>query len=460
MKTIRSITLSLATIVIAACSEQPAAMSKHIAAVQSFPNMKLFREQTSIRGVERSNADIFEEFIDYAFALESGETLTVLSRFEGPIRVALINSHSRIIEHDLDILVARLQKEAGIPIRRVADPTSANIVIEMITKRQLNRTAPNAACIVVPRMSSWTEFRKNRFNRRSDWTSLYERKRVAIFIPGDISFQDVRDCLHEELAQALGPLNDLYRVSDSVYNDDNFHIILTSYDMLLLQIFYAPEFRSGMIKDEVAALLPAILRRLNPKGIGRTPRQLQETPKAWKHAIETALGMRKTTDVRTAAAARAVRLAKRARIDDHRLGFSFFTRARAVASTDPIAAVEDYTRAYAIFLQAFGPNDIHTAHVALQLASFSVSVGKFRQALQYIQPSLVGAKLAQNGRLMLSLLAMKAAIYEKQGRLTEAEAIYQEAIGWGHYGVHAPSDITARLQLISDLFPKTPLTEG
>ena len=57
------------------------------------------------------------------------------------------------------------------------------------------------------------------------------RKRVAIFIPVDISFQDVRDCLHEELAQALGPLNDLYRVSDSVYNDDNFHIILTSYDM-------------------------------------------------------------------------------------------------------------------------------------------------------------------------------------------------------------------------------------
>jgi tetratricopeptide (TPR) repeat protein len=170
--------------------------------------------------------------------------------------------------------------------------------------------------------------------------------------------------------------------------------------------------------------------------------------------------MRKTTDVRTAAAARAVRLAKRARIDDHRLGFSFFTRARAVASTDPIAAVRDYTRAYAIFLQAFGPDDVHTAHVALQLASFSVSVGDFGQALQYIEPSLVGAKLAQNGRLMLSLLAMKAAIYEKQGRLTEAKAIYQEAIGWGHYGVHAPSDITARLQLISDLFPKTPLTEG
>jgi len=32
--------------------------------------------------------------------------------------------------------------------------------------------------------------------------------------------QEVRDCLHEELAQALGPLNDLYRLPDSVFNDD------------------------------------------------------------------------------------------------------------------------------------------------------------------------------------------------------------------------------------------------
>ncbi len=69
---------------------------------------------------------------------------------------------------------------------------------------------------------------------------------MAIFLPGDVSPQETRDCLHEEMAQALGPLNDLYRLGDSVFNDDNFHTVLTGFDMLVLRTYYAPDLRSGM----------------------------------------------------------------------------------------------------------------------------------------------------------------------------------------------------------------------
>ena len=55
----------------------------------------------------------------------------------------------------------------------------------------------------------------------------------------------MRDCLHEELAQAMGPLNDLYELSDSVFNDDNFHTVLTGFDMLVLRLHYAPELANG-----------------------------------------------------------------------------------------------------------------------------------------------------------------------------------------------------------------------
>ena len=51
---------------------------------------------------------------------------------------------------------------------------------------------------------------------------------MAVFLPGDVSPQEIRDCLHEELAQALGPVNDLYRLTDSVFNDDNFNTVLTA----------------------------------------------------------------------------------------------------------------------------------------------------------------------------------------------------------------------------------------
>ena len=460
MKVKSAITSALAVILLASCSEVPTSVSKRTVPEQLVPTMRLFPARTMPGGVSRSNADILEEFIDYAFSLESGQTLTWLSRFEVPVGVALVNGSRKVISRDLDHLIARLQNEAGVTIRRLDSPLAANVVIEMIPKRQLLRTAPNAACIVVPRMSSWAEFRHSRFNRRSDWASLRERKRVAIFIPMDVSAQDVRDCLHEELAQALGPLNDLYRVPDSVYNDDNFHTILTSYDMLMLRIFYAPELRSGMTKREVVTVLPDLLRRLNPEGVELIPRQLKKAPKAWRRSIETALGTRGNIEARFLAATKAVRVAKRVGINDHRLGFSYYARARINAVRDPRKAAEDYKRAYANFVQAFGPHDIHTAQAALHLASLSLSVGELNQALKYIEPSLVSAKNAQNGRLMLSLLAMKAAVHQHEGLVAKANAIRQEAIGWGQYGVYKPAEITARLKVIAGLIPKTPQTEG
>ena len=72
----------------------------------------------------------------------------------------------------------------------------------------------------------------------------------------------MRDCLHEEFAQALGPLNDLYRLPNSVFNDDNVHTVLTSFDMLILKITYAPSLKSGMSRTQVQARLPAILKKL------------------------------------------------------------------------------------------------------------------------------------------------------------------------------------------------------
>ena len=456
----KSFAAGVAALLLAGCSSTQAPVSKRTAPDVELPAMKLFAADSAPRGVARSNADIFEEFIDYAFALESGQTLARFSRFEGNVTVALVNAKRQVVSRDLDRLLTRLRNEGTVPINRVASPTSANIVIELIPQRKLHRVAPNAACIVVPRMGSWDEFRKSRFSRRSDWTSLTERKRAAIFMPSDVSPQDARDCLHEELAQALGPLNDLYRVPDSVYNDDNFHIVLTSYDMLMLRLFYAPELRSGMAKHEVAAVLPALLRRMNPKGVGLTPRQLQETPDAWTKAIETALGSRGSPSGRVAAATRAVNVARQAGITDHRLGFSYYARARVNAAHDPRTAAGDYARAYANFVQAFGPFDIHTAQAALQMASLSVSAGDLTQALQYIEPSIVAAKTAQNGRLLFSLLAMKAEIYEHGGRASEAKALRQEAIGWGQYGVYETKEIKDRLKIIAGLIPKLPEGEG
>jgi hypothetical protein len=139
-----------------------------------------------------------------------------------------------------------------------------------------------------------------------DWTTLTTRDRVAVFIPSDTAPQEIRDCLHEEVAQALGPLNDLYELSDSVFNDDNFHTVLTGFDMLALKVHYAPELANGMDRAAVAARLPALLARLNPGGGAGAPLPPTPTPRPWIEAIETALGPQGSPYQRRSAALQAL----------------------------------------------------------------------------------------------------------------------------------------------------------
>ena len=132
---------------------------------------------------------------------------------------------------DLDRLLKRLRSEARIPIERITGAQTAAITIVPIPSAQFRKVAPTAACFVRANVSSWDEYRTRRKDASTFWNTLRKRTRMAIFLPNDVSPQETRDCLHEEIAQALGPVNDLYRLSDSIFNDDNFHTVLTGYDM-------------------------------------------------------------------------------------------------------------------------------------------------------------------------------------------------------------------------------------
>jgi len=453
----KSLLFSLSAMALSACvSPQTSEVSKRAVGSQNWPAMKAFSTGSTGSAVHRSNTDIFHEFLDLSFSLESGQRIPRLTRFDGPITVAFANTPKPVVSRDLDQLLVRLRNEANLDISRISNADSANIVIETMSKRDLQRAAPSAACIVVPRIRSWAEFRKNRFNRRTDWSSLERRDRAMIFMPHDISAQDARDCLHEELAQSLGPLNDLYRLPDSVYNDDNFHIILTSYDMMILRAYYAPEIRNGMAQHEVAAVLPRILARINPAGNSVAAKHLEQTDRGWIKAIEAALGVKGSDSSRITAADQALRIAKQAGYRDHRLGFSYFARARVSITANSELAAADFARSYAVFNDIFGPNNIHTAQAALQMASLSISAGRYDTALVFINDSLPAAKAAQNGRLLFSLLAMKAEVVTQLGRSDEAAALRREAVSWGRYGIVPEREISDRLRIIAKLKPGKP----
>ncbi len=406
----------------------------------------------------RDNVSVARDFMQLAFRLENGRALPVLSRFEGPITLRLTGlPPSAAGMRDLERLLARLRNEARIPIRRVGAETAAAITVEIVPRAAMRRVAPDAACFVSPGVSSWRAFRRPAAGAGPrDWAALSRRTRLAVFIPSGIAPQEFRDCLHEEIAQALGPVNDLYHLKDSVFNDDNYHAVLTGFDMLILRAFYDPELRSGMRPEQVAARLPGILARINPAGTRRRPTTPPEpTPQEWIAQIEAALGSRRLPEAaRLAAARRAVVLARALGRADNRLAFSLHAYGRLAINRDSPAALAALTEAEAIF-RSDPATRLHAAHVAVQRAAHALSAGRFARSLRIVDANSPLALQAGNAELLATLLLIKAEALAALGRRADARTVRLDALGWARYGIGDPARIARRQSDIAALVPPT-----
>lgn len=397
----------------------------------TLPPVKAFQAQPAALP-SRSNADIARDFLDLSFALESGRPLQFLTKFEGPITVRLEGRTSALLRSDLSQLLARLRAEAGIDIRQVRQG-SANITIQAVAKSEIKRALPHAACFVVPNVTSIGEYRRARGAARTDWAGLQNRERLAIFLPYDTSPQDMRDCLHEELAQALGPLNDLYRLDDSVFNDDNFHAVLTGFDMLILRAYYDPSIHNGMTQLEVAERLPAVLDRLNPQGRHNRIAPRSRTDRAWINAVQRALGPTGTSGRRLAAARDTLAIAQNKGWTDHRRAFSHYIFARVQQLRDPGLSNRHYQLADQYF-RGSAPEGPHRAAVAAPLAAFALASGDPQTALRIVDLRIPDARKYQNAIHLSTLLMIKAEAHASLGQTAAAQAAHLDSLGWARYG--------------------------
>ncbi|MBE0412833.1 DUF2927 domain-containing protein [Yoonia sp.] len=402
----------------------------------------------------RPNSEIAYDFLDLAFQLESGRTLPILTRFEQPVTVRVAGEVSQVMMNDLTALLGRLRKEARIDIR-LTDSATANIVIEALPKRALQRVAPNAACFVVPRVQTWEDMRRNRNGPALDWATLQRRERAAVFVPSDAAPQEMRDCLHEELAQALGPLNDMYRLPDSVFNDDNLHAVLTGFDMLILRAYYAPELSNGMTRDQVARRLPGILARLNPAGERAGGQIPSDTPRAWITAMETALTNRAPAQQRQQAAARAIAIGQTLGWTGAREGFASYAFGRLQLNNDPTLALGAFNSA----ARAYGQNpvtEIQGAHVALQLAAFALIAGDADTTLAITRQAIPVARRHENAAILSLLMMFQAEALDLQGQTDAAMALRLDSLGWARYGFGTREEVINRLNEIAALTPRQP----
>ncbi|MEL6947544.1 MAG: DUF2927 domain-containing protein [Pseudomonadota bacterium] len=76
-------------------------------------------------------------------------------------------------------------------------------------------------------------------------------------------------CMHEEILQGLGPLNDDPSLADSMFNDRSRHTEFRRFDRLILNVLYDPRIRVGASPQEVARVLPRVVRDVRRRIEGR-----------------------------------------------------------------------------------------------------------------------------------------------------------------------------------------------
>ena len=400
---------------------------------------------------ERSNKDMARDIIDLQFRMESGRPIPVLSRFDGPITVAMAGEVPPTAPPELAKVIARFQNEAGLDVHLAPNGTRASVTIEFQPRATLRKVVPSAACFVVPRVSSWNEYVAKRNTPTVDWATMVRREHVAIFVPSDGTPQEVRDCLHEETAQSMGPLNDMYRLADSVFNDDNFNTVLTGFDMLVLRAHYAPELRTGMSEAEVASRLPTILARLNPVGetIPSGP-PLQMSPRSWIAATEAAFSTQGGTAAQRAATQKMLSIALAQGWQDNRLALSYFAMGRSLINYDMPAAIKAFRQADKIYRTLPG-GELHAAHVDMQLAAFALAARQYGEALAMTERAIPVVRRGENASLLATLLMLRAEALDAVGRAGDARAARLDSLGWARYGFGSQTEVKARMADIAAL---------
>lgn len=405
----------------------------------------------------RGNAEMAADFLELGFQMESGRAIEAFSRFEGPVRVLTNGVPPPGALVDLERLLARLRSEAGIDIARVpaTEATANRITVEFLPRRQMQAVVPAAACFVVPNVESWAEFVANRRSPAIDWTRTVVRTRAVVFIPSDTTPQEVRDCLHEEIGQALGPLNDLFRLSDSVFNDDNFQTTLTGFDMLLLRVWNSPDLAPGMTRDEVAARLTTVFNRLNPAGRGRGDTLGTPTPRAWQLAIEQALGAEGGIDRRREAAGRALTIARGQGWSDGRLALSLMLSARLAPREQGQVALDALLAAGEIWRRSPG-GAVHAAHVDMHLAVQALASGQAEMAAQLAGQAMEAATRSENAAFIASLGFIRAEALAALGRADEAAALRLDSMAAARYGFGSEAAARARMDEIARIGSAAP----
>jgi hypothetical protein len=207
-----------------------------------------------------TDAEIIDGFFRIVFGAEFHVAGRVdrIRKYEVPVRVYVDSRAKPDRRRQLTTVVADIKsKVQHLDIAMVERRKDANVTVTLVRDRDIERTierfygreqAEKIVKSLEPQCLSG--FRKD------DLFRITNSDVIVAVDAGDFIFYD---CMYEELLQALGPINDDDDLPWTMFNDEVQMGFFGIYDQYLLNLLYDPRIRAGMTKDQVRAILPAIL---------------------------------------------------------------------------------------------------------------------------------------------------------------------------------------------------------
>ena len=357
-------------------------------------------------------------------------------RLDAPISVALVGQGSARYSAFLDQLLTQIGREASVAISRGGPPNG--LTIQFVPGAEWGPLDGNQ-CVIVFGRPGWQTFLDDRV-RYSDWrkVSADELAYRTVFIPDTNEPHEIRECLIEEVAQALGPTNDIYGLGPSIFNDDDAHVWPTRLDYLMLRVLYDPEMASGIGRREARVRAERILDRINPDGRGAPvlPAHRQKDFLSWRKQLHRLYDLINSGKAGSPKALMIV--ARILREAENRAPNSpYHCEALSVAATLESerpggSALPAVDRARSVCERAHGKSDIRNAALRLSRAIALLAEKQDEATLREIQ-GLPDVFLAQGQEALLAIThAVRwTALYNLED--PQADAARVLAIAWSTY---------------------------
>lgn len=384
------------------------------------------------------NGSLADLFTTLTFETEWGGERARLVRFEAPVRLGLEGPGAARYRPFAQRFANYLRDNAGIDIGLASAfrGAAANLHIRFVESGAFTRVLPGAACVLAPGDLAWADYARRPDALGGDALLAAERlEQVTVFLPQSAPPHAVRACLLEEVTQALGPVNDLYGLGPSIFNDDFGHLWPTRLDLLMLRVLYAPEMESGLSRTEARRRARAVLARINPAGRNALslPPLKRRNEGAWRKAVEAVVARGTPAGTVRAKAEEALALARASMPETPQHCHSLITLGRVLAQREPDHALRLFDRAAEICARVHGPEDVRLFWIRIEKAGTLLALGRPNDVLaetEGLDAYLVGHRLDER---IAALYALRADAYlaRQQGALSFAAR--RQARSWADY---------------------------